>query len=166
MSNAEHHFSSPDNCSPETLMIPHQLPLCSCPLPFLILQDHRPNQLQTRRSPPRTHRGPWEHRKDRAKPSFSSSETSSHTETSGERAFRGTTSLWATHLPQGKGQQGVSSHLAHPLMPQTHPASPQPAPWLGKSHLNQAPVAASRFQERNTSLPPPPSQRRPISTHR
>lgn len=99
------------------------------------------------------HRGPWEHRKDRAKPSFSSFRNiKCATETSGEKSQRYDFPS-GPPISQGKGQQEVSSHLAHPLMPQTHPASPQPYPWLGKSHLNQAPAAQPPGSREKTTSP-------------
>ncbi|KAG5208714.1 hypothetical protein JEQ12_016279 [Ovis aries] len=102
VSNAEHHFSSPDTSPPGDLMTPTSVPLflstsISDPTrsPSSPASDHRVASSKDTEAPGSTER-------TEPNPAFPLSETSSHTETSGERV-RGTTSPLGHPSPPGEG---------------------------------------------------------------
>ncbi|KAI4569372.1 hypothetical protein MJT46_006666 [Ovis ammon polii x Ovis aries] len=102
VSNAEHHFSSPDTSPPGDLMTPTSVPLflstsISDPTrsPSSPASDHRVASSKDTEAPGSTER-------TEPNPAFPLSETSSHTETSGERV-RGMTSPLGHPSPPGEG---------------------------------------------------------------
>ncbi|XP_027403650.1 mucin-16-like isoform X6 [Bos indicus x Bos taurus] len=128
LSNAEHHFSSPDTSPPGDLMSPTSVPL--------LLSTSITDPTGSRSSPSSDHMGtsskdtetPGSTERTEPNPAFLLSRTSSHTETSAERV-RGTTFPLDHPSPSGEGTARTV------LMPSTSPDATDSPPITTASTL-------------------------------